>query len=162
MTPNELKKIAEFDLVPLMNELGFVLAPNRFWFYRKRKWFTDIVSFGTTGGGECLSASLKVWVPEMNADYDSSSFPDGYHDKCAGITAGTWMGPGGVFIGSGSWLIENKDQVPSAYIEIIQMLKEEGLDWFSEVHDMDSLIDAIDEDIFNYEEIVDRIKAKHI
>ena len=145
-TIKEIKKYgSEFGFTQAVTDLGFMLGPSGYWFYRKRAEFIDFVDIWRKSSGEWIQISMPVYVSEMIDGYDMSDFPEGFLSRL--------KNPSGTFLdehevsASGVWKVGTREDAKRSFESASQAVASHGEQWFRSINTREALYSSIEEQV---------------
>ncbi len=128
-----------------MESVGFTLANDHIWFYRKRGELIDCITLQPLAAGKGVRFGISVHKLDMYPDYDASTFPSSFSKHARNIS-NKYISDEGVGFSLGDWDTSGVGRVEKTFSAVSKLLETDILPWFDEVNSDKKLYDSIFDD----------------
>jgi len=132
--------------VETIESVGFTLASDRIWFYRKRSDLIDCIILQPLAAGKGVRLSASVLRLDMYPEYDASTFPKGFTSHARNI-ANKYISEDGIGFSTGDWDTSGVGRFEKAFSAISDLLESDIVPWFDDIDSSQKLYDSIFEDL---------------
>jgi hypothetical protein len=141
-TLSEIKNYAkDKGYVNAMEELGFSLGPDKFWFFRKRGDYLDTLSFWLSSSKIVVTTPIDCQRFDLLNHCDLTRFPKGF-TKGYGICSDCFLEDDGLMYAGWSWLVETQEQMEESVDKIFKVFKIHGEPWLAEITDDEKMFNS--------------------
>lgn len=151
-------KSLDLGFTKIIEDLGFTLSPNGFWFYRKRGEYVDFIGFWISSSENWMDVPVICLKYDLIDHCDKGEFPKGL-DKDIPFYSSTFINEEyGVEIGSDSWKIKEESDVEESLSELRDLMGN-AMNWFENINTDEKLYMSFTE---NFRESVKADELKKI
>lgn len=146
-TASELKTfVREGGFLDSLKKLGFEIAPtgapHGFWIYRWRDDFIDYIGFWLSSTKNFMNVEITATKACLLNDYDMKNFPKKFENKVP-IYSDTFINEDyGVEIGTQSYRVREKQDLPIAFDEILKQIYRSANPWLKAIDTNEKLYDS--------------------
>jgi len=132
-TDTKLKKYSdEFGFTKELEKLGFQLGPNKFWFYRHRGEYLDLIVFWISSSKIYMTVPIDCQKIDIIKHCDMTNFPKGFM-KNFGLNSDCFIDDEDLSYAGWDWEIETKSEVKITLSEILKLIKCHAENWFQNI-----------------------------
>lgn len=129
------KKMSELELsfVNDMQDLGFTLGPDAFWFYRRRGRMLDVIFFDLGSTGNWAKVNVLPLIEELIKNYNMSDFPKGF-TRNLGNPFSTVITQDGIEHPWHKWKVADDNSIRETFASLSRIMIEKGDAWLRSVN----------------------------
>ncbi|WP_199524817.1 hypothetical protein [Pseudoalteromonas sp. bablab_jr011] len=117
-----------------LNRLGFILGPDKFWFYRIRGDYIDLVMFWLLSNKKFMTVPVDCQKLALIPGYQEEKFPSNFI-KGFGQVSGYFIDEEEICFGSWGWDVRDTCSIEKALNDILIVIENSAEPWFQSITD---------------------------
>ena len=127
------KKAEKILFINKLQNLGFDIGKDGFWFYRLRDGYIDYIGFHLKSSRSYMAVPVTCLKCSIISHCDMKEFPVGFEKEMPFYSSTYINEEYGVEIGSDPWKIETESDIEESLNNIYELIESSADKWFREI-----------------------------